>query len=296
MSKVFLGGTCNDSKWRDVMIPLLKIPYFNPVVKNWTPEAKKEEDKQKEICDIHLYTITPKMTGVYSIAELTESAIKRHDKTVILILSEDEGNTFNDSQMKSFDAIGELVKNYGARFFINDYTNTAIILNSFYVDYNDLEGNLKTLGYEIPKSSPSLKEDTKDMNNGIIIEACTAEDLEFHGVFEVAMEGTTISTERREKLPDSAFGIVYTNEDGKKIRKYPLIVAKDKEATKELQRKAIAFFHYCRPDWKKDLAKKIVSAIKSTKSGVKISPKSQIAKYVDIPDDMLGEQYKFDKK
>ena len=33
--KVFLGGTCNNSIWRDVLIPLLTdngINYFNPVV------------------------------------------------------------------------------------------------------------------------------------------------------------------------------------------------------------------------------------------------------------------------
>ena len=33
--KVFLGGTCNESKWRDDLIKLLKIDYFNPVVKDW---------------------------------------------------------------------------------------------------------------------------------------------------------------------------------------------------------------------------------------------------------------------
>jgi len=35
MKRVFLGGTCNNSKWRDVLIPRLKIDYFNPVVDDW---------------------------------------------------------------------------------------------------------------------------------------------------------------------------------------------------------------------------------------------------------------------
>ena len=30
--KVFLGGTCNESTWRDELIKKLKIDYFNPVV------------------------------------------------------------------------------------------------------------------------------------------------------------------------------------------------------------------------------------------------------------------------
>jgi len=32
MNKVFLGGTCNESTWRDELIPMLEIDYFNPVV------------------------------------------------------------------------------------------------------------------------------------------------------------------------------------------------------------------------------------------------------------------------
>ena len=30
--KVFLGGTCAESKWREKLIPLLQCDYFNPVV------------------------------------------------------------------------------------------------------------------------------------------------------------------------------------------------------------------------------------------------------------------------
>ena len=30
MKKVFLGGTCNDSTWRDKLIKQLEIDYFNP--------------------------------------------------------------------------------------------------------------------------------------------------------------------------------------------------------------------------------------------------------------------------
>ena len=42
---VFLGGTCNNSTWRDKLIPLLKIDYFNPVVEDWTEEAQQIENK-----------------------------------------------------------------------------------------------------------------------------------------------------------------------------------------------------------------------------------------------------------
>ena len=46
-NKVFLGGTCNESTWRNELIPLLKIDYFNPVVEDWTPECQAEEERQK---------------------------------------------------------------------------------------------------------------------------------------------------------------------------------------------------------------------------------------------------------
>ena len=77
MKKIFLGGTCNNSTWRNKLIPILEkyhIQYFNPIVDDWTEECVKIENEEKDVyCDCHLYVITPKMTGVYSIAEVIES-------------------------------------------------------------------------------------------------------------------------------------------------------------------------------------------------------------------------------
>ena len=70
MKKVFLGGTCNESTWRDKLIKMLEIDYFNPVVDDWTEECYQEELRQRKICDYCLYVITPRMKGVYSIAEV----------------------------------------------------------------------------------------------------------------------------------------------------------------------------------------------------------------------------------
>ena len=49
MKKVFLGGTCNESSWREELIPMLKCEYFNPVVKDWTPQCQEEKENQKII-------------------------------------------------------------------------------------------------------------------------------------------------------------------------------------------------------------------------------------------------------
>jgi hypothetical protein len=133
MSKVFLGGTCNGSKWRDKLIPLLTIDvdYFNPVVEDWTPECQAEEYRQKEICDIHLYVITPKMTGVFSIAELIDSSNKNPKGTVFMILSKDENDEFTSGQLKSLHAVSDMAGNKnGAKGFFDSFEELADYLNS----------------------------------------------------------------------------------------------------------------------------------------------------------------------
>ena len=97
--KVFLGGTCNESTWRDSLIKALKIDYFNPVVDDWTPDCMAEEIKQREVCDFCLYVITPKMTGVYSIAEVIDDSNKRPRKTVFCVLPTDGDLSFTEGQL-----------------------------------------------------------------------------------------------------------------------------------------------------------------------------------------------------
>ena len=118
MTKVFLGGTCNESTWRDRLIPMLNIEYFNPVVEDWTPECMAEEIRQRELCDYCLYVITPAMTGVYSIAEVVDDSNKRPEKTVFCVLN-DDGEAFTVGQIRSLNSVGEMVKRNGGRFFIS---------------------------------------------------------------------------------------------------------------------------------------------------------------------------------
>src|SRR5687768_12798989 len=80
--EIFLGGTCNGSNWRDQLKPLLTIEYFDPVVTDWNEEAQKREIEKRETCDLVLYVITPRMTGVYSIAEAIDDSNKRPEKTL----------------------------------------------------------------------------------------------------------------------------------------------------------------------------------------------------------------------
>lgn len=117
--KVFLGGTCNNSTWRDQLIPSLTIDYFNPVVPDWNEEAYQEELNQRKICDYLLYVITPKMTGVYSIAEVIDDSNKVPDKTIFVYATKDGKNEFNSQQIKSLTKVGEMVALNGGHWMKN---------------------------------------------------------------------------------------------------------------------------------------------------------------------------------
>ena len=117
MMKVFLGGTCNESTWRDQLIPKLEIDFFNPVVDDWTPACMAKEIKQREKCDFCLYVITPKMTGVYSIAEVVDDSNKRPEKTVFCVLETDGKLKFDKGQMKSLDNVAAMVSRNGGNVF-----------------------------------------------------------------------------------------------------------------------------------------------------------------------------------
>ena len=131
--RVFLGGTCNESIWRELLIPMLKIDYFNPVVDDWTPECQAEEIRQRELCDFCPYTITPRMTGVYSIAEVVDDSNKRPEKTVFCVLETDPtgGEQFTKGQVKSLEAVGKMVERNGGKWFrslqeVADYLNGEV--------------------------------------------------------------------------------------------------------------------------------------------------------------------------
>jgi len=127
MKRVFLGGTCNDSTWRNNMMVYLRdegLEYFNPVVDNWTYEAMANERRERETCDICLYVITPKMTGVYSIAEVVDDSNKRPEKTVLVLLRNDGDDRFTVSQWQSLGEVARMVNRNGG-MVCNDLKQAA---------------------------------------------------------------------------------------------------------------------------------------------------------------------------
>lgn len=117
MDKVFLGGTCAGTTWRNELESELEkhlINYFNPVVEDWTPECQAiEENEKNKLCNVHLYVITPEMQGVYSIAEIVHSAHLANmygtsvDKVVFLV----KQSNWEKHAIKSFNATMTLVRN-----------------------------------------------------------------------------------------------------------------------------------------------------------------------------------------
>lgn len=121
--RIFLGGTCNNSQWREEqVIPILEklgIEYFNPVVPNWNSEAQQRELEERENCDYCLYVITPAMTGVYSIAEVVDDSNKRPEKTIFMFLDQDLNTNFTGHQTKSLNQVGKMIESNGGAFILS---------------------------------------------------------------------------------------------------------------------------------------------------------------------------------
>ena len=127
----------------------------NPVVPDWTEAHKIIERKQREECDVCLYVITPRMVGVYSIAEAVDDSNKRPDKTVFCFLEVDDArddtcnakekndiqrdqkekatnkcSRFNQQQVASLNAVGTLVESNGGVWVRGGLNELAQLLNS----------------------------------------------------------------------------------------------------------------------------------------------------------------------
>jgi hypothetical protein len=129
MVKVFLGGTCNRSTWRNELITMLTCDYFNPVVDDWTEDCIDEEYRQKLICDYQLFVITPDTIGCFSIAELIDASNKIPDKTLCALLGNWNANNIMAKRFISFSECLKIAEKNGAiRFY--SLENIATFLNN----------------------------------------------------------------------------------------------------------------------------------------------------------------------
>ncbi len=113
--KVFLGGTTNETTWRDELIEMLEIDFFNPVVDDWNEAAMARERQERADSDYVLYVLTPKMMGVFSVAEVVDDSNKRPEETLLVVLGFDRGATFAEHWLKSLGEVEWMVRDNGAR-------------------------------------------------------------------------------------------------------------------------------------------------------------------------------------
>ncbi len=131
VTRVFLGGTCNESLWREYVSSQLNlnIEAYNPVVDDWNEAAQEEELRQRRDCDYCLYVITPRMTGVYSIAEAIDDSNKRPDKTLFCFLDCDENEKFSSAQVRSLQQVEKMIRSNNGKVF-NDLDAIIRFLNT----------------------------------------------------------------------------------------------------------------------------------------------------------------------
>ncbi len=127
-NKIFLGGTCAETTWREELIGVLQVPYFNPVVEDWTEECQETERREKAFeCNIHFYLISKEMIGVFSIAEVVDSVHQSDKRTILHVLPDG----FGKSQLKSLKAVVDLVNQRGGIAYMDgDLLRSARILNN----------------------------------------------------------------------------------------------------------------------------------------------------------------------
>ena len=142
--KVFLGGTCASSTWREELQRKLdseRIETFNPVVLNWTPECQAEEDFHRETDDICLYVITPEGEGFYSFVEVTDDSNKRPESTVLCILIEANGKKFEGHMLKCALKTAKLIAKNGV-YVTTSLDELATYLNQY--QKNQAQNSLRT--------------------------------------------------------------------------------------------------------------------------------------------------------
>lgn len=125
----FLGGTCNESTWRDELISQLDdaVEFFNPVVDDWTPACQAREDQARKDAKYVLFVITSQMTGVFSIAEAVDCSNKRPDSTLFCVLTDG----FDEGQLRSLMATKRMIERNGGKVF-NNIQEIASFLNLAY--------------------------------------------------------------------------------------------------------------------------------------------------------------------
>ena len=130
MNKIFLGGTCAETTWRNKLKDVIQVDFFDPVVEDWTQDCIEiENDQKNNKCNIHLFVITSDMEGVYSIAEAVQSSMTDSKIVIFHVLP----NGFTTGQLRSLQATCDLISSNGGIAYIDGdlYRTSRVINNCF---------------------------------------------------------------------------------------------------------------------------------------------------------------------
>ncbi len=134
-NKIFLGGTYGKTDWRSNLMGMVQVPHFNPIVEDWTPECREKEIEEREKhCNVHFYLINNEMSGVFSIAEVTDSAHMEGKVTILHVMP----YGFDVAQLKSLNAVISLIQSRGGIAYMdNELQRSARVLNYCFKEYSD---------------------------------------------------------------------------------------------------------------------------------------------------------------
>lgn len=110
---VYLAGTCNNSKWRAELIPLLNkdVKYIDPTTDYWDHSLEMKMRNEKSKCKYILYTITSEMKGVLAIANVVDLAHKIPKRIIFCCLKEG----FDQEQLASLEEVKYLLSEYNVQ-------------------------------------------------------------------------------------------------------------------------------------------------------------------------------------
>ena len=168
----------------------------------------------KEQAKHHVYVITPKMKGIYSIAEAVESVFDRSHKTYLYILLKDDEDLFstdeNDPIMKSFAATGEIIRSHGGIFGIGSDLHPLV---NYIINYEKNSVAIRTNAWQTITTATPFSDSTAGYINTIMSQAAESLSSE-DATLGYILDGSDIVTLNKE---DVVLGDNYTqnaNENG----------------------------------------------------------------------------------
>ena len=102
---VFLGGSCNPTKWRkQIVIPMLEkvnMDYYNPQVDEWTSDLIVTENYQKDHAKYLFFVIDDETRAIASMIEVAYYIAQ--GRKVILVIKNVNESTFDEKELKDLN-------------------------------------------------------------------------------------------------------------------------------------------------------------------------------------------------